>query len=169
MASRTKLTPEITDKLCRAIRMGITNEDAASMANIGRSTFYRWKQRGKAAKSGAYRDFWDHIKRAEVECKAILLKRVHDAASGNQEIVETREVVRDGGVVEVITTTKRLPPAWQAAAWILERKFPDEFGRNRQPAEDKHSSIDDVIVILENARVEAGIQDKPVDPSPSKE
>ena len=121
MASRTKLTPEITDKLCRAIRMGHDQRGCSIDSKHRKINVLQMEATGQGCQvRRVYRDLWDHIKKAEVECKAILLKRVHDAASGNQEIVERREVVRDGGIVEVVTvtTTEASTPVWQAAAWI---------------------------------------------------
>lgn len=40
------------------------------------------------------------------------------------------------------------------------------YGRNRQRVVDKHSPIDDSIVILEYARIRAGIIEISVDPKP---
>lgn len=43
----TKLDPQHFDDIPRLLKAGGTKEMAASMAGVGRSTFYRWLDRGE--------------------------------------------------------------------------------------------------------------------------
>lgn len=104
MARPTKLTQELTDRIVLAIRAGNYSKVAAEMAGIGETTFYRWLELG--AKDDAkkeYREFRESIKRAEAEAEVRSVALIRQAA--------------DGGT-------------WQAAAWYLERKHGDRWGRN---------------------------------------
>ena len=98
---RTKLTPEVQEKVVSAIRAGNYANVAAEYAGIGERTFYRWLQRGQAAKRGIYRQFWQAVKKAE----------------------------REAEVRAVAIIQKHMEDNWQAAMTYLERKFPDRWGR----------------------------------------
>jgi transposase len=99
-----KLTPEIQKRIIQAIRIGATYEHAASYGGITRVTLWKWLKKGEEAKSGKLKDFHDAVRKAEGEATVGWLAKIEQAAS-------------DG--------------AWQAAAWKLERRYPDEYGRQR--------------------------------------
>lgn len=101
MGRRSKLTPEVQEKICEYVRQGLTYEIAARAAGISESTFYRWRERGEKARGGKFREFWEALKRAEAEAEQRLVERILSASSDT----------------------------WQAAAWILERRYPDRWGR----------------------------------------
>lgn len=100
----TKLTPDMTKRLCEAIKLGMSRERAAWFVGINRDTLQRWLKSAEGRTRGKYREFSDSLKKAESEAIAINLKHLHTAA-------------QDG--------------AWQAAAWQLERRYPKEYGRNQ--------------------------------------
>lgn len=134
MARPTKLTDEIIDLLVKGIKSGLTYNDAAQLAGIHKRTLERWRKKGELAKSGPYCRFYRSIKKAEVEARMILLTRINDASAGRQVVREKRvERNANGEVKRIVKITRTLPPVWQAAAWILERRYPDEFGRNAKP------------------------------------
>lgn len=153
----TDCTPEVIAAVAKNIAEGLCNRDAARNAGIGESTFYAWLKRGKAelarvAKNPGRRklrpreepfvEFVEAIKRAIPERKKALLAQIQKAAHGGEEILETRRIYKrvkvkggknDGGyrkvLVEETISTKTSSPQWQAAAWLLERLHPDEFGK----------------------------------------
>ena len=98
---RTKLTPEVREKIVSAIRAGNYAYVAAEYAGIGTSTFYHWLQKGNEAKQGIYREFLEAIKKAESEAEVRAVAIVQQSMGQN----------------------------WQAAMTFLERKFPDRWGR----------------------------------------
>ena len=101
MARPSKLTPEITKRLVKAIEEGNYYEAAAAYAGINYATLRRWLKRGEAAKSGKYREFCEAIKKAEA-------------------IAEARVVA---------LWQSEIPGNWKAAATFLERRYPDRWGR----------------------------------------
>jgi transposase len=104
MARPTKLTPELLDRITLAIRAGNYAKTACEMVGIGETTFYRWMEEGeKDTGKKEFREFRESIKRAEAEAEVRSVALIRQAA--------------DGGT-------------WQAAAWYLERKHGDRWGRN---------------------------------------
>lgn len=105
----TKLNKERLDLICRYLRAGNTRKVAAECAGISEQTFYTWINKGKEAKSGVFFEFLESVKKAESEAHA--------------------------GAVNTITVARQ--KSWQAAAWWLERKFPDDWGK-REKMEVEH-------------------------------
>lgn len=101
MGRPSKLTPELQERIVQAIRAGNYIETAAAYAGIAKSTLYDWLKRGARAKTGKYRAFSDAVQRALAEAE-----------------------VRDVAIIG-----KAAQEQWQAAAWRLERKFPERWGR----------------------------------------
>ena len=103
MARPTKLTAETQKKIIEALRVGATYELASGYGGIAYNTFNEWMKKGEAANTGAFREFYDAVKKAEGLAAVGWLAKIETAAN-------------DG--------------AWQAAAWKLERRYPSEYGRN---------------------------------------
>ncbi|MGG3737207.1 hypothetical protein [Aeribacillus pallidus] len=113
MAGRpSKLTPEIQKKIIDAVRAGNYMETAAAYAGISKDTLYRWLKQGARAKSGKYKAFHDAIEKALAEAE-----------------------VRDVMIIANAATSD-----WKAAAWRLERKFPDKWGRKEKLSADLNHS-----------------------------
>jgi len=100
----TKLTPEVQKQICDAIEAGNYIETAAQYAGIEKSTLYSWLKEGARAKSGKKKEFSNAVKKALAKS-------------------EMRDVFIIGKAAE---------QNWQAAAWRLERKFPDKWGRKEK-------------------------------------
>lgn len=101
MGRPTKLTPEVQKKIVDAIRAGNYKEVAARYAGIGETTFYEWLKKGGQCKNGVYTEFQKAVKNAEAEAE-----------------------VRDVALIEMAAKEN-----WTAAAWRLERRHPDRWGR----------------------------------------
>jgi len=102
MARPSKLTPEIQNKIGDNVALGLTYSLAAEAAGITYKTFNDWMNRGKTDKSGKYFEFHKFIQKRNADAAKALLERIKEAA--------------DAGNCQV-------------CMWILERRFPDEFGR----------------------------------------
>ena len=100
----------VEDAIVAAIKNGATVEGAAHSHGIHPVTFLRWR---RCEESGSERDerCWKcrgcRVQQ-KVDCaleiyKGVLLQRIHNATD------------REGN------------PIWQASAWLLERRFRDEF------------------------------------------
>ena len=118
MGRPTKLTPEVQDRIIQALKAGNYVETAAEYAGIGKTTFYRWMEQGAKASRGIYREFRDAVTRARAEAEA-----------------------RNVAIIQ-----KAAPDDWRAAAWWLERAFPDRWGP-RQKLE--HSGPDGAPIAAE--------------------
>ncbi len=101
MARKGKLTAEVEDKLLRALRLGCYVETAASLVGISRDTFYDWMKKG-AKGVVPYAAFAKKVDEAMAESEARDLNTILKAAATN----------------------------WTAAAWRLERRFPEKYGRH---------------------------------------
>lgn len=104
MGRPTKLTPEVQDKIVAALRAGNYQETAAVYAGVEPRTFYRWMERGESddADDEIYRQFRQTVEKAKADAEV-------------RDIALIDKAAHDG--------------SWQAAAWKLERKFPQKWGR----------------------------------------
>ena len=53
----SKLTPELSAKLCEALEKGYSIPAACSVVGIVKQTYFNWYNRGHEAKSGKYKQF----------------------------------------------------------------------------------------------------------------
>lgn len=127
MARPSKINPKIQAKICDAIRAGNYIETAAAHAGINKSTLYEWMKRGAREK--------DRVERAGGRAKV---------KKSEAEFVEFSNAVEkalaDAEVRDVMIVANAATTDWRAAAWRLERKFPDKWGRkDKVQAEVEHS------------------------------
>jgi hypothetical protein len=101
----SKLTPEVQEKLCTAIRGGNFLDTAAAYAGVHRDTLREWLRRGARASSGIYRAFLEAVEKAHADAEARDVALIAKAAAGGN---------------------------WQAAGWRLERRFPERWARRSQ-------------------------------------
>ena len=119
MARTSKLTPELQTEICQYISDGNTYDRACRLANISDSIFYKWKARGEKESEGVYFQFLQSVKKAEELFKQTNIAIIQQAA-------------KDG--------------TWVAAAWLLERKHPEEFGR-RQVLEHSGNIVGNITIV----------------------
>lgn len=110
---RTKLTYELIEQMAALKADGLSNKDVCRAVGISEQTFYRWTQ---DPKNKLQRELCERLKKEESQFKQTLLTTIRSAA-----LEKTQH--------------------WTAAAWLLERSFPDEYGRvdrrrEEKPAED---------------------------------
>ncbi len=96
----TLWTPELQDKLVKMIQAGNYAEVAARACGINTSTFYAWLSRGGQGE----------------EPFANLAKAIEKATA-------------EGELRDFTLIGKHAEKQWQAAAWRLERKLPQRYGR----------------------------------------
>ena len=118
MGRRSKLTPEVQEKICEYVRLGATYEVAARAAGIDESTFYRWKALGEKARSGKYREFFKALRRAEAEGETHHLEVIaSEGPTGSKWILARRHPERWGDRMRHEVKTD----VGDALAEILER------------------------------------------------
>jgi transposase len=105
---KTALDDDITARLVALLRAGNYIEVAVATVGLGRRTFYDWLERGEptgtAAKDKPFRDFREQVELAKAEGEARNVAIVAKAAAED----------------------------WKAAAWMLERQFPERWARTTQ-------------------------------------
>ena len=102
MARPSKLTPDIQKRIGDNIALGLTYRLAAESAGVTYKTFNLWMQQGQKDKSGKYFEFARYINKCNADGARVLLEKLNDAAKAGNCTV---------------------------CAWILERRFPEDFGR----------------------------------------
>jgi len=125
MARPCKLTPEMQKRIGDNIALGLTYRLAAELVGVTYKTFNEWNQKGQKEKSGKYYQFAQHIKKCNAEGARILLEKLNDAAKAGN---------------------------CQVCMFILERRFPEEFGRRvyrktNAVSENKNENVE--ITIME--------------------
>lgn len=98
---RPKLTQELVDRAIALKRDGLSNGDIICALGIHESTFYRWIG---DPKNKLQRELSEGLKKEEAAFKQTLLTTIRSAALARNQY-------------------------WTAAAWLLERKYPDEYGK----------------------------------------
>jgi hypothetical protein len=105
---------------------GLADADIICALGIHPSTFYRWIGEPK---NKLQRELSDGLKKEEAEFKHTLLTTIRAAALARNQY-------------------------WTAAAWLLERKYPDEYGKADRRREDEGAS--------DTPRLVLGVVAKPV-------
>jgi hypothetical protein len=98
---KSLLNVQLQRKICALLSEGCDQKTACSICGIGERTYHEWKNRGHNGHE-PYASFFSAASRARNVFKARLLKIVTDAAEK-----EARH-----------------------AEWLLERRWPNEFGRS---------------------------------------
>ena len=104
MARPTKLTPEVQDLIVDGINAGLTFRLTCARVGVNPGTFYRWLETGEIVKTGMYREFYEAVERAKADSALRLVSQI------------TLQALTD----------------WRAAAFILERRFPDDYGKRTE-------------------------------------
>ncbi|MGH7295164.1 MAG: hypothetical protein ACRELB_09535, partial [Polyangiaceae bacterium] len=99
--SASKLTPELQEKILLHLRVGAYVETAAACAGIHKDTFYEWMKKGARGQQ-------PYVAFAQAVNKAVAESESRDLA----------------------TILKAAQSQWPAAAWRLERRFPEKYGRH---------------------------------------
>lgn len=124
----SKFNPRIRKLIYRAFEAGIPSEKRiCEMVGVEPSTFNHWKDLGKDPANQAHFAFRQRILRIQMKREADMLSCIEKCAVGGFEVKETQIRISPKGK-EVRRRTRMAAPAWQAAAWRLERWLPDDYG-----------------------------------------
>lgn len=114
----SKLDSDTQQKFIEAVREGLPYATACALSGIADTTFVNWRNRAETEPDSPYVGFMRAVKEAEAEAERANVKRIRSAADNGQ---------------------------WQAAAWILERRHPDKWGRTDRQ-EQQHSGQVEIVV-----------------------
>jgi len=137
----SKFSKVLADSICNFIRLGSWLEVAAEANGIERTTLYLWLRRGSAylaavetgqpiVKDVEYANFTLAVRKATAEAELLDLERIDTAAE----------------------------QVWQAAAWKLERRYPDRYGQRSRyevTGRDGQPIQSEVKVLSDNERAAA--------------
>jgi len=131
------LSPEVRQRLVSLVRIGMTFDGASAACGIRRATIYEWVREGqRLIKGGAKRPtprqrelmaLAEEIDRAQAEAEARDLMVIDRAAQPHDVVREVVTVDKDGKAEKRTERTREFH--WQAAAWRLERRYPERYGR----------------------------------------
>jgi len=126
-----KLSRKLIKEAESLFEKGLNITDTCNILNISRETYYKWIRQGEELK-----------------------KKVNDEKylpTGDDKLfIDISDTHIKG---EALFKQKRLEniiddQAWQSDAWLLERKFPNEFGRNQSPIIDNsRTEIRNVLIL----------------------
>lgn len=109
MPRQTKLTPECQKRILDALSVGATHRLACEYGGISQETFYTWIEKGKAGKP-PYTEFLEAFTRTQGTAAVGWLAKIEAAADAGD---------------------------WRAVAWKLERRYPEEYGKQVQDVTHK--------------------------------
>lgn len=113
MAPPTKLDDEMIERICQALRVGAYIETAAAHCGISKQSYYTWSRRGAEERERI-------ADGSRPRKKEAVYVRMLDAVE---------RAMADSELRDLATITAASQTQWQAAAWKLERKHPDRYGR----------------------------------------
>ncbi|WP_259312421.1 hypothetical protein [Capillimicrobium parvum] len=108
---QARLNEQVREQVARTVRAGGSLELAASIIDVTPRTIHGWMRRGErpGRSEAPYRALKEAVDQARAEHEAILTATVGKAATKG---------------------------SWRAAAWLLERRYPERWGRRPGEAED---------------------------------
>lgn len=122
--SNTLLTPEIIEQICNHVAIGAWYQTAAKACGISRLTLNSWRKLGKEAKNK---------KGKKTEREVLCIKLVDDLEQA-LALAEINDLERIDNAAE--------QGVWQAAAWRLERRFPERWGTQKEALRELNKIIE---------------------------
>jgi hypothetical protein len=118
----TKLNKQLIEIICEAVEQGCTITAAAAAAGVYKNTLTVWSDKGErdiaaGKKTTIYAQFHTRYRHSREIALAVLTKRVYEASFEE----------------------------WRAAAWMLERRDPDNWGKQTQ-VKAQHTGLMDIVV-----------------------
>jgi len=111
-----------------ALRAGLPISRGAGLAGVTISAFNKWMEKGKDKKRRVHYDFRKRVKAIQANLERESLEIIRETAKGGNRVSETKITIGPKGR-EITKIKKILPQNWQAAAWFLERRYKEDYGR----------------------------------------
>lgn len=135
-----KLNEEMIEVITRHVRLGLPKKDAAVLAGIDRRTYHEYDLRGHEA-----------LDAGRVKDRHALLVLALEKAEADFKMSATALIVQ----------AANQPQHWTAAAWLLERRYPAEYGRRTEitgadggPIEVRTTSVEELVTQVRLLRPE---------------
>lgn len=105
------LTPAVQERICNFLRGGSYVETAALAAGVSKRALYEWLSRGGDAKLDDDGNAVDPKMQRYVDF-----------------VVAVDQALAESEIRDIERIDKAADTTWQAAAWKLERKWPEKYG-----------------------------------------
>lgn len=166
---RTKLTPDVHERIVAMIQGGMTYKRAAQANGIGESTLHAWRQRGEYAYDESERRKTATMEALRAECKLrglpptgkkkqTLIDRLNEDEAPYVEFVEAlKKADAEREFLILGQIAKAADDDWRAGAWLLERTEPGRYARrtvNEQILTGKDGGPIELHELTEDAREE---------------
>ena len=103
---------------------GLPIKTACEAAGMSPTTYNAWLKKGREQKRGRFVEFVRDIDEALAKFQRIHAQRVIDAATkGSTTTRVSVKQLPDGSILRETVETNQAD--WRAAAWLLERRFPE--------------------------------------------
>ena len=135
--AKYKRTYELVEKAVEMKSNGLNDCDIAAAIGVCKQTFSKWINHPETK---VQRELSECIKKAESSYKEALLNTIRDAALAKNS-------------------------NWTAAAWLLERKYPDEYSQNRRIANELAENAPKIVLGV-NIGVAESDKERDGDPGP---
>lgn len=158
----SKFTPDVRKAIIDGVTAGLTYTHVCRIVGIEYETFNQWRKKGAALlekDDDGYFEFSEMLTRAEHQTSLSMMANIRKCAQGYKL---KRSFVNKKG--ELITYEDDVPSDWRASAWWLERRYPDEYGRQRIEVTGKDGGAIEVKAYQNFTPDEWDTDDKP-DPS----
>ncbi len=124
-------TEENKKRIFEGIQLGLPYNSACEYAGISEATFYMWKAKGKeesiCGEPGPYSEFFENLKKIESDLQVELMGLIRKAAE---------------------TDTKQ----WTAISWLLERRWPSRYGKDKILYDEIKAEIDEIKKLLQDKK-----------------
>jgi hypothetical protein len=149
-----KLTAEVQAKICQAVAIGVPFNRACWLAGIDDDTGREWLARGQGRdkdrpQEPRYAAFAGAVEKARAQDIAERVARVTRAGRGGA-VVQRRTVTRPDG--SSVVEERYQEPQWTADMTMLERRYPEEFGRRVALEHGGEVGVMDFAAVLREAR-----------------
>lgn len=113
-----KLTEQVIENFADLLRKGYTPDNAAALLKVSRTSYYNWRSEGEKLQGFPVDEMTDRQ-------RLLLEFRQETDAALAHYFTSLEKLIFDAAA-------DKEKPTWQAAAWILERRRPEVYGRARR-------------------------------------
>lgn len=118
MARPTKLNDDVCEVLCECIELGMAYQHACDCARISYVTFQAWKHKA------------ERIMEAKTPSRYTVDEKNFVTFLNNIKAAESNGIRKNlRNIIKASEGDADNRPQWQAGAWILERRHPEQFAR----------------------------------------
>ena len=124
---RRKFNATTRNQIYAALEAEIPVKRAVKLAGIDYSTYRTWLKKGLDSNYPVHAAFRRRINKILANIEMKKLRTIQKAAEGYLQRDKKVKISKRGKTT--IITIRDVAPDWKAAAWILERRYPERYGK----------------------------------------